>query len=299
MNYQTTSFSRKTLFVITLILIPFFLSNAQTEESKTKDKIKNIKGEIEKITIVADGDEHVFSGEEAAELFEKIKSGKHKNVTVKVLDRDGDDEKNIWVVKGDDHINLTTVIEDEYEFEFEEEGEEGDKVNKEIKVEIEDGEKRVEVTTTKDGKETTEVFEGEEAEEFLKNSKHDKKFNIKIYDDSDLEWISEGDADMIFLSEEIDGDAELEKKVEVEIEEGVKKVTVTTIKDGKEEVKTYEGDEADEYIKKMKHGKKHGYKFFKSDDGVLIIDKDSKHKKMKKIIIKKEKDDNDKKSDDD
>jgi hypothetical protein len=264
-----------------------------------KEKIKNIKGEIEKITITADGEEHVFSGEEAEELFKKLKSSKHKNISVKVLEGMDGNDKNIWVMKGDDDINLTTIIEDEIEFEFEEDGEEGEKIKKEIKVEIEDGEKRVEVTTNKDGEEITEVFEGEEAEEFLKNSKHDKKFNIKIYDDSDLEWVSEGDADMIFLSEEIDGDAEMEKKVEVEIEDGVKKVTVTTTKDGKEEVKTYEGDEADKYLKKMKHGKHRGFKFFKSDDDVLIIDKDSKHKRMKKIIIKKEKDDNDKNKDDD
>jgi hypothetical protein len=298
MNYQTTSFSKITLIIISLLLLPLFLTNAQSEKSMVKEKIKNIKGDIEKITITADGEEHVFSGEEAEELFKKLKLSKHKNISVKVLEGLDGNDKNIWVMKGDDDINLTTIIEDEYEFEFEEEGEDGESIKKEIKIEIEDGKKKVEVTTTKDGKESTEVFEGEEAEEFLKNSKHDKKFNIKIYDDSDLEWVSEGDADMIFLSEEMEGDAEIEKKVEVEIEDGVQKVTVTTTKDGKDEVKTYEGDEADKYLKKMNHGKHHGYKFFKSDDNVLIIDKDSKHKKMKKIIIKKEKDNDDKNNDD-
>jgi len=147
------------------------------------------------------------------------------------------------------------------------------------------------VITTKEGKETKEVFEGEEAEEFLKKSKSNKHFNIEIYDDKDLEWVSEGDANIIFLSEETEDEGEVEKKVEVEVEDGVKKVTVTTTKDGKEEVKTYEGDEAEKYFKKKNKKKSHGYKIFKSngnDDLIeIIIKKDGTKKNIKKIIKRK------------
>ena len=110
MNYQTTSFSKITLIIISLLLLPLFLTNAQSEKSMVKEKIKNIKGDIEKITITADGEEHVFSGEEAEELFKKLKLSKHKNISVKVLEGLDGNDKNIWVMKGDDDINLTTII---------------------------------------------------------------------------------------------------------------------------------------------------------------------------------------------
>jgi len=284
------NFSTIMSIIALLFFLPQFVMNAQTEKSELNKKIKNIKGEVEKITIIADGEEHTFSDDEAKKLFKKLKTFKNKEVLVKVLEgKQG--SGNVWFSDGEGDIDVMAFINEEHEFEFEEELEDGQKVKKEIKVEIEDGEKKVEVITTKEGKETKEVFEGEEAEEFLKKSKSNKHFNIEIYDDKDLEWVSEGDANIIFLSEETEDEGEVEKKVEVEVEDGVKKVTVTTTKDGKEEVKTYEGDEAEKYFKKKNKKKSHGYKIFKSngnDDLIeIIIKKDGTKKNIKKIIKRK------------
>ena len=46
----------------------------------------------------------------------------------------------------------------------------------------ENGEKKVTVTTTENGETKTEVYEGDEADEYLKEHKKDKKFKIKIED---------------------------------------------------------------------------------------------------------------------
>jgi hypothetical protein len=295
-------------FLIAL-LIPTVISFAQTGEKETKEKINNIKGHVEEITITAGGSEFTFSGDEAAEIFEKLKSAYDDKVLVKLLKDKGHNEKMVWVTKGDGDVNMTAVLEDEFEFNFEDEGADGEKIKKEIKIDMDDGEKKVTVKTTKDGEVTTDVYEGEEAEEFLKKSKHNKKFNIKVFDDGDLEWVDGDDVQMIFLSEEMEGEGEIEKKIEVSDEDGVKKVTVTTTKDGKEDVKTYEGDEAEEYLEKMNKGNHHKFKFFSGDDDVIIIDKDKLKidgedgdkiieviidkdddvKEVQKIIIKKEK----------
>ena len=303
MKNSKRNFTGKLFGILLFLLIPYLIVIAQSSENELSEKIKNIKGDIEEITISAGGEEYTFTGEEAEELFKKMKAMNSKKVMVKVID-DIDDAKTIWVTKGEDDVNLKTIIEDEFEFHFEEEGEDGEKIKKGIEVEIENGDKKVTVTTTKNGEKTTEVLEGEEAEEFLKNSKHSKKYNVKIYNDEDLEWVSEGDADMMFISKELEGEDSVKKEVKVSVEDGIKKVIVTTTKDGKEDVKIYEGEEADEYLEKMKDDGD-GVHFFSSDDNVfimkkgkldskndddlieVIVDEDGNKKKVKKIIIKK------------
>ena len=68
----------------------------------------------------------------------------------------------------------------------------------------------------------------------------------------------------------------LSKKVKVEIDDGNKKVTVTTKENGEEKIEVYEGEEADEYLDKMKS--EHG------NEMLIEIDEDGNHKKMKKIL---------------
>ena len=69
----------------------------------------------------------------------------------------------------------------------------------------------------------------------------------------------------------------LEKNIKVEIEDGKKKVTVTTTENGEEKTEVYEGDEADEFLEKMKS--EHGHEM------LIEIDEDGNHKKVKEIII--------------
>ena len=72
----------------------------------------------------------------------------------------------------------------------------------------------------------------------------------------------------------------MRKKVKVEIENGNKKVTVTTNENGEQNTEVYEGKEADEYIEKLKSEHK---------DISISIDEDKDGKKVKKIIIETEK----------
>jgi len=92
-------------------------------------------------------------------------------------------------------------------------------------------------------------------------------------DSDNLHWVSETDGKKI------------KKEINVEVNDGVKTVTVTTTEDGEEKVEVYTGDEADEYLKKMKHGKK--MKIHVSEDG-------DKKMKRKMIIIKEIDEDSDK-----
>ena len=72
--------------------------------------------------------------------------------------------------------------------------------------------------------------------------------------------------------------SKMDKRVKVEIENGQKKVTVTTKENGEEKTEVYE---ADEYLEKMKS--EHG------NEMLIEIDEDGSKKKIKKIIIEKEK----------
>ena len=85
--------------------------------------------------------------------------------------------------------------------------------------------------------------------------------------DDDFEWETDG----------------IQKKVKVEIENGEKKVTVTTKENGEETTEVYEGDDAEEYIEKMKA---------ENDEFNIEIKSDSNGKKVKKIIIETEKETN-------
>jgi hypothetical protein len=244
--------------ILVLLLCGFISINAQT--SKTKEKLKNLKGEVTKITIETNDGEVEIIGEDAAVLLKKMKA--KKNFTIKKMNHcDFDDHDQIFIEKRKHHLE------------------------KEIEVEVEisesDGEKVVVVKKNIGGKEIVEVLKGEKAEEYLKSHSskdHDMKFitedgdvNIVVdVDSDDLHWISE------------DCDKELTKKIIVEDEDGVKKVTVTTIEDGEKKIEIFVGDEAKEYIEKMEHGKKIKINF--SDDG---------KKKVKKIIIREEDDDHD------
>jgi len=177
---------------------------------------------------------------------------------------------------------------------------------KKIKVEDEDGVKKVTVTTTKDGEESVETYEGEEADKFLESmdKKHgmafhgdeiinlssediiksgdddvyiikkfkDKDGNIKINvttgEDGEHVFIhKDSDHDLEWITEDVDG--KMKKEVIVEVKDGVKTVTVTTTEDGEENVEVFTGDEADEYLEKMH-----------DEDGMEI-----EMKKMKKIKI--------------
>lgn len=114
------------------------------------------------------------------------------------------------------------------------------------------------ITVKVDGKDV--VFEGEDAQKMADRLKSEKR--IKIFSSGDLKEMEDGDGNvMVFKSKGKSGDFAFKKdggkkKINVEIKDGKKVVTITTMKDGNEETKTYEGDEAEKFLKEEK-GIKH------------------------------------------
>jgi len=164
-----------------LIFSSFFLllimNKSTFGQSDLQDQINKIDGNVDKITITVDGKEYTFEGKDAEKLFKKLKSSTShsfawhtsddsKNEKVIILDGDDDD---VFVVKSGDDLDWDT---------------EG--INKKIKVEVENGKKTVTVTTNENGEEKTEVYEGEEADEYIDKMKSENDdFDIQIDSDKD------------------------------------------------------------------------------------------------------------------
>lgn len=122
-----------------------------------------------------------------------------------------------------------------------------------------------------------------------KEGKKIKKIKVSVdgAEDDALIWIDE-DGEMEDLNDvnefEFFGNDNvtdgIQKRINVEVKDDSKVVTVTTIKDGKENIEVFEGKAAEEYLEKMKSEKEFDVK--------VDVDKDLKHKIIKKIIIEKE-----------
>jgi hypothetical protein len=307
--------SKKLLLVIVLLLLgaSLIVTNAQTEVKKAvKDKLEKLDGDVSSIVIKTDEGEVEFTGEEAEHLFKKMKGDKiwisavHGDKLIEL-------EHDINSDKEGDVIFVKKMGDKDFEWSEAMAIGEGEGTTKKIKINVEDGEKKVTVTTTKDGEESVETYEGEEAEKFLEemDEKHgvmvhdgdiislksDKIFKagdgdvyvVKKVEDEDgninVEVITGGEGKKIFIHEDsgddlvwtIEADEEdMEKEVKVEVKDGVKTVTVKTIEDGEEKVEVFTGAEADEYIEKMK-----------------AKERMMKSKKMKKYKIKIEEEDED------
>jgi len=177
---------------ITIALIfftPLVINANLNAQEKLNDKINKIDGEIQKITITADGKEYLFEGDEAEKLFKNMKrSSSHSFVwntsddestkkKVIILDADGENEV-IEIESEDDNVY---IIKKDRDMDSESDG-----ITKKVKVEVEEGNKKVTVTTKENGEEKTEVYEGKEAEEYIEKMKAENKdFNISIEENKD------------------------------------------------------------------------------------------------------------------
>lgn len=126
------------------------------------------------------------------------------------------------------------------------------------------------VTIKVDGKDV--VFEGKDAEklvEIVKPGDHKKMVWVSSGPGSKLMHMGGNKMKVFSMTDEDDfefGDGNGDqKKVKVEIEDGKKKVTVTTMKEGKEETKTYEGEEAEKMLKEEGATKKFNIKIDDED----------------------------------
>ena len=278
------SFDRSLLTVITLI---FFMAIASGQYKKS-DALDRVKGKVQKITIQTDEGTVTYTGGEAQDLFNRLKSSQEIS-RVRIFKSDSDSEPEVFMF-GPDWMGK------HFKF-FSEDMKGGNKVK--IKVENKDGQKVVTVTTTdKDGKEKTETYKGKDAEEYLKkhepknmkefewkdkNGKRGNVFFLRKSDkdssdkDMDFEIWNEGDSTNGFWYDSGDSANGMRKKIKVTDEDGVKKVTITTTdEDGKEKTETLTGKEAEEYLKKHEVKPKI---WFEGDDNGTV----------KEIIIKREK----------
>ena len=181
-------FKLKTSVKIILPALVIVLSSMVLAQEDLKVKLGKIEGHIDKITISAGGEEFTFEGEEAEKLFDKMHSNRKSSNTFVVKINDGGEEgtKKIIIKSGGDSEQI-------YEFNTHD----GDHavwfsdednlqcIEKNIKIEIEDGKKKVTITTNENGEEKTEIFEGEEAEEFLEKMKSEHGHEMLIEIDED------------------------------------------------------------------------------------------------------------------
>jgi len=165
-----------------------FIANLSAQEN-LNEKLKKIEGSVDKITITADGKEFIFEGDDAEKLFQNMKSksgnsfvwnssddeaGKKKII---ILDTDGEGDE-IEIESEDDNV---VIVKTNGDFDDVSDG-----IQKKVKVEVEDGNKTVTVTTKENGEEKTEVYSGKEADEYIEKMKTENDdFDISVESKSD------------------------------------------------------------------------------------------------------------------
>lgn len=160
-------------FLFTLVLAVFLFNvsfYAQEKNDEMENKLKQIKGNIEKITVKVDGKDVVFEGKDAEKLGQGLKMFSKVPKLTWISEDDANSKgPRVMKFKINDGADLSSKSGDE----------------KKVEVKIEDGKKKVTVTTTKDGKEETKVYEGEEAEKFLQENKEESNFDFYLNSDED------------------------------------------------------------------------------------------------------------------
>lgn len=187
---MSTSFTKKLFVIAFFFLLGIFSLTlfAQDKKDDLDKKLDQLKGKVEKLTVKVDGKDVVFEGKDAESLAKKLRTfGKMPNM-VWLSDEDGE------LAGKDGNVMMYRFNKLGKEFKVDAVGEE----NKKVEVKIEDGNKKVTVTTIKDGKEETKTFEGEEAEKFLKENEKVGKFKILVDKEPGM-----GDH-MIFFNKKLD-----------------------------------------------------------------------------------------------
>ena len=147
---------------------------AQDKKDDLKSKMEQLKGKVEKITVKVDGKDVVFDGKDAEKLAKAFKFFAKTPHMMWLSDNDEDFDL------GDGNVMMYKFNTDKSDWK------DKDGENKKIKIEVKDGKKKVTVTTTdEEGKEETKVYEGEEAEKYLKENEKEGKFKVFIDGDDD------------------------------------------------------------------------------------------------------------------
>lgn len=233
---------------LNVLLLIILLTNLILAQ-ETNSKLDDLKGDVTKITIETTEGEVEITGDEAKQMLSKMKRKTKSNF--------------VFLNKNGEAKEITVDVE----------------------VEDTDGEKVVIIKKNVDGKETIEEYKGEAAEKHILKMKdgHGMKF---ISEDGDIHVIlKDSDEDLVWITK--DDENMIKKEVNVEVVDGVKKVTVTTNEGGEETVKVYEGEEAEKFLKEMDH-----------ESEQVFISKDGDKRVIKKIIIFEEKSEEEHEEDD-
>ncbi|MDQ7816697.1 MAG: hypothetical protein RDU14_06680 [Melioribacteraceae bacterium] len=168
----------KKVFIIAIIFLFGIFSLtilAQDKKDALNSKLDQLKGKVEKLTVKVDGKDVVFEGKDAEDLAKKLRAFGKMPGMVWLSEEDGEfegNDGNVMIYKfrnKDDKMDWTAKSDE----------------NKKIEVKIEDGKKKVTVTTFKDGKEEIKTYEGEEAEKFLQENEKAGKVRVMINKDGD------------------------------------------------------------------------------------------------------------------
>lgn len=154
----------KTKLIVLLCVILPIIASAQKDDDNLKNKLAGLKGKVEKLTVKVDGKDVVFEDEEAEKLIRRLK------VFYSMQDLD-----LYWF---SDYDEFDVDGGDVMVYKFREDDDAEGSAKKKVKVDIDDGKKKVTVTNTKDGKEETKVYEGKEAEKFLNENEKEGKFKM-------------------------------------------------------------------------------------------------------------------------
>jgi len=255
------------------ILLFLILFSSSFFAQNLNQKIKNIKGKVETITIKTDDGEYNFSGDEAKKLFKKIK-GIKKLIHIDEFDSDVDSDL-IWFEKDDDgEIEIMMTKECSIETE--------DGVTVKLEVEKNGDEVFVSEYITENGESKINKYEGDEAKEVLGRNK--KQYRLSIGCETDSTKVFSINKEFFDTDENL-----IKMEIDIEEENGVKTLKVITKKNGEEETKIYTGDEAEEFL--AKHDSDYlKIKKFDSDlecDVFIIKESVDTEKKIEKKIRKK------------
>ena len=168
---------------VLLAAILIFTCSCAIAQETTREKLNNIKEDVNKITITAGNEEITFEGEDAKKLFKKIKSSYHGVHSFYIKENGDSSGTKKIIIKSDGDENIYEFSEEhgDHMVWFSDEGELKN-MEKKVKVEVEDGQKKVTITTQENGEDKTEVYEGAEADEYLEKMKteHGDEMLIEI-----------------------------------------------------------------------------------------------------------------------
>jgi hypothetical protein len=174
--------------IILPAIVIFILSSSGFAQEDLKNKLSKIEGHVDKITINAGGEEFTFEGEDAEKLFSQMQSStKSTNTFIVKVDEEGGEGTKKIIIKsggGDEEVYEFKTHEGDHAVWFSDD-DDLQSLDKNIIIEIEDGNKKVTITTKEDGVEKTEIYEGEEAEEYLDKMKSEHGHEMLIEIDED------------------------------------------------------------------------------------------------------------------